>query len=47
MTTQEEKVQDLVEIGFVRFKDDIPIRLYDFDLVILILYLSHLMKFHF
>ena len=29
MTTQEEKMQDLVEIGFVRFKDDIPIRLYD------------------
>ena len=29
MTTQEEKMKDLVDIGFVRFKDDIPIRLYD------------------
>ena len=29
MATQEEKMQDLVNIGFVRFKDDIPIRLYD------------------
>ena len=28
MTTQEEKMQDLVDIGFVRFKDDVPIRSY-------------------
>ena len=28
MTTQEEKMKDLVGIGFVRFKDDIPIGLY-------------------
>jgi len=28
MTTQEEKMQDLIYIGFVRFKDDVPIRSY-------------------
>ena len=28
MTTQEEKMQDLIDIGFVRFKDDVPIRSY-------------------
>ena len=29
MTTQKENMQDLIDIGFVRFKDGIPIRLYD------------------
>ena len=26
MDSQEEKMQDLVDIGFIRFKDGIPIR---------------------